>query len=133
MFCSRARSIHYATGHPTSRQGIRSHILYIPYTPACFPTWTNDNVGQTGSSCYTGKLLQLRFLKNWKTELCELCRIKKYLKPILHAKFGDDRRHLEKVMAQKIIFTSPSNFFTFWKIHLAPKKKNQKYPGTIGN
>ena len=33
-------------------------------------------VGETGSSCYTGKLLRLRFLKNRKTAGVVLCRIK---------------------------------------------------------
>ena len=45
----------------------------------------------------------------------------KNFKPTLDAKFGDHIRQWEKVMAKKVSFTSPSNFFTFSKIYLAPK------------
>ena len=53
-------------------------------------------VGETGSSCYTCKLLQLRFLNNKKTtrrqQEFSVISYEKYFKLTLHTEFGDDRR-----------------------------------------
>ena len=53
---------------------------------------------------------------------------KKYFKPTLHVKFGNDRRQEEKVM--------PKNRFLLLQVNFLNNRKftlRQKYPGTTGN
>ena len=79
------------------------HVSYL-YKAICFILYMHE------CSCYTGKFLQLHFLKNWlKSCVLRLCRITTDLQHFLQAKMSNRRQRYEKVMS-KNAFPPPSLF-----------------------
>ena len=75
--------------------------------------------------CYTGKLLQLHFLKKLNNNgSSEMCYITKGYKA-LHAKFRYRRPHREKVMPQQRDLPLRVNYFKFFEnFTLCPKNSS---------
>ena len=77
---------------------------------------------ETGSSWYTGKLLQLRFHKNWKSTEVLIYMVWRVFQTSSAREKMEMRDGNKKSYAKKHIFTSPRKFFTFPKIY--PWAKN---------